>query len=257
MSYDFRSRERFSDRVTNYAQFRPGYPVEVMEIIQREFGLAAGATVADIGSGTGIFSQMLLDRGHRVFGVEPNQAMRQAAEDRFRSNPQFTSFSGTAEETGLPDHSVQLVTAAQAFHWFDAERCRTEFARILTSPGNVLLIWNERKRTGTPFQDDYECFLQDYGTDFQQMTEQSQKKIAGLKEFFLPGTYRNFVLDQAQFLTLPEFTGRILSSSFIPGEQHPRHTDVLRAIPVLFEQHAESGRIRLEYDVLIFLGQVS
>src|SRR6267154_2416913 len=107
---------RFSDRVENYIRYRPGYPVEVLEILKSECGFTRANVVADIASGTGIWTRMLLENGNRVFGVEPNPEMREAGENLLRGFPNFTSVAGTAEATTLPDYSVDFVTAAQAAH---------------------------------------------------------------------------------------------------------------------------------------------
>src|SRR5436190_381607 len=112
-------RKRFSSRVEAYAKYRPGYPAGVIELFQRECGLKPGASVADIGSGTGIFSELLLKTGVTVYGVEPNADMRAAAEKSLATYPGFHSVDGSGEQTGLPDASIDLVTCAQAFHWLD------------------------------------------------------------------------------------------------------------------------------------------
>src|SRR4051812_35209407 len=114
--------ERFSNRVANYVKYRPGYPPEILEIFRDEMNLTGDSVVADIGSGTGISARVFLENGNPVFGVEPNAAMRAAAKEFLKSFPQFESVEGTAEATNLPDRSVDLVIAAQAFHWFDHEK---------------------------------------------------------------------------------------------------------------------------------------
>ena len=118
---------RFSDRVENYVRYRPGYPPEVIQELKSECGLMASHVIADIASGTGIWTRMLLENGNPVFGVEPNAEMREAGERLLAAFPKFTSVAGTAEATTLADQSVDFVTAAQAAHWFDRERARREF----------------------------------------------------------------------------------------------------------------------------------
>src|SRR5450631_505601 len=120
---------RFSDRVENYVRYRPGYPPEALQVLQNECGLAPNHVVADIASGTGIWTRMLLENGNPVSGVEPNTEMRQAGERLLATFPSFTSVTGSAEATTLADQSVDFVTAAQAAHWFDSEGARREFVR--------------------------------------------------------------------------------------------------------------------------------
>ncbi len=116
--------ERFSNRVENYVKYRPGYPREVLDLFRDEMNLTENSVIADIGSGTGISAKLFLENGNEVFGVEPNAAMRGAAEEFLREFPKFKSVDGTAENTNLPDNSVDLVVAAQAFHWFDKDKTR-------------------------------------------------------------------------------------------------------------------------------------
>src|SRR5581483_4013685 len=136
--------QRFSSRVNDYVLYRPGYPAQILELLKTECGLTGDSEIADIASGTGIFTRMLLENGNRVFGVEPNDDMRKAGESFLASYRNFTSVAGTAEATTLADHSVDFVTAAQAAHWFHRERARKEFVRILRPGGWTVLIWNER-----------------------------------------------------------------------------------------------------------------
>ncbi|MCW5625403.1 MAG: class I SAM-dependent methyltransferase, partial [Burkholderiales bacterium] len=136
---------RFSNRVTDYVRARPGYPPELLSLLQRHCGLTTASVVADIGSGTGLLTTLLLEAGCRVFGVEPNREMREAGTQALQRFPAFVAVEGSAETTTLPDATIDVVTAAQAFHWFDRIRARAEFARILKPGGWVVLIWNDRR----------------------------------------------------------------------------------------------------------------
>src|ERR1700758_1522540 len=142
---------RFSNRVDNYVRYRPGYPYAVMELLGRECALTPDAIVADIASGTGLLTRIFLENGNRVFAVEPNPEMRQAGERLLAGYHKFVSVAGTAEATTLTDHSIDLVTAAQAAHWFDQSKARREFVRILKPGGWCALIWNDRRTDSSPF----------------------------------------------------------------------------------------------------------
>jgi len=146
---------RFSSRVEDYVRYRPGYPREVITLLTTECGLTAESVVADIASGTGIFTRLLVENGNRVFGVEPNREMRAAGEQFLKAYGQFTSVAGSAEATTLAAQSVDMITAAQAAHWFERAKARGEFVRILKPGGWLVLLWNERKTDGTPFLRDY------------------------------------------------------------------------------------------------------
>ena len=143
--------QRFTSRVEHYVRYRPSYPRDLLDLLETRCGLSSASVVADVGSGTGILSELFLENGNRVIGIEPNKEMREAAERRLRRHPRFTSVAGTAEATTLDDASADFVAAGQAFHWFDPERARTEFSRILKPGGWVVLAWNLRRKEATPF----------------------------------------------------------------------------------------------------------
>src|ERR1044071_6506461 len=127
--------QRFSSRVDNYVRYRPSYPPAIIKLLNEECGLRTDSVIADIAFGTGIFTKLLLENGNKVFGVEPNADMRTAGESFLNKYPGFTSVAGTAEATTLADQSVNLVTAAQAAHWFDLPKARQEFIRITRAGG--------------------------------------------------------------------------------------------------------------------------
>src|SRR5271163_578401 len=199
--------QRFSSRVDNYVRYRPGYPREVLNLLKKDCDLATESVIADIASGTGIFTRVLLENGNRVFGVEPNAEMRRAGEEFLRSYPGFTSVAGTAEATTLLDHGVDIVTAAQAAHWFDREKARREFIRILKPGGWCVLLWNERRTDSTPFLREYERLLLTYGTDYQEVRhERTTAEIAG---FFAPSPFGSRTLEMGQEVDYPGLEGRL------------------------------------------------
>ena len=243
--------KRFSSRVENYARYRPSYPPAVLEVLRTGAGLTAGSVVADIGAGTGIFSEMLLKEGNAVFGVEPNDAMRQAAERLLAGFPRFTSVRGTAEATTLADSSVDAVTAAQAFHWFDRARTREEFRRVLKPGGTVALIWNVRQLEPTPFLREYEELLQCFGTDYVTV-RQRDLDLADVREFIGGNDVKLTTLENAQTLDYEGAEGRLLSSSYAPELGHPNHEPMLAALREMFARYAEDGKVVFLYDTRVF-----
>ncbi|MDP8950409.1 MAG: class I SAM-dependent methyltransferase [Actinomycetota bacterium] len=157
--------QRFTNRVDHYVKYRPSYPRAALDLLKTECGLTSASLVADVGSGTGILSELFLENGNRVFGIEPNERMRETGERRLGRHPRFTSVAGTAEATTLDGDSVDFVVAGQAFHWFDPERARAEFSRILKPGGWVALVWNLRRKDATPFLAAYERLLEVYRTN--------------------------------------------------------------------------------------------
>src|SRR5690606_36616857 len=144
-------RTRFSGCAGDYAGWRPRYPAGLIPRLRDAIGLRPEHIIADVGAGTGISAEPFLENGNTVYAVEPNAEMRRAAEARFARYPGFHSVDGAAEATGLPDAGVDVILAAQAFHWFDRARAREEFRRILRTPGWLVLAWNTRRTDGTPF----------------------------------------------------------------------------------------------------------
>jgi SAM-dependent methyltransferase len=246
---------RFSNRVDNYVRYRPGYPPEVLQNLRTECGLSSRHTVADIASGTGIWTRLLLENGNSVFGVEPNAEMRAAGERLLAGFPKFTSIAGSAEATTLEDHSVDFATAAQAAHWFDRERARREFVRILKPRGWLALIWNERVTESTAFLRDYEQLLLNYGTDYQEIRH--ERTTAEINQFFDPAPFEERVFDLRQEFDYAGIEGRLLSSSYAPGPDHPQHTPMLRKLRRIFEAHAVNGAATFEYKTRVYFGQLS
>lgn len=254
------STERFSDRVDNYVRYRPGYPAGVLDVLREETGLTPAAVIADVGSGTGISADLFLRNGNVVFGIEPNPEMRHAAESLLAQAPQtfarFRSVDGTAEATTLPARSVDYVVAGQAFHWFDAQRARAEFARILKPAGWVVLMWNSRRQDSTPFLRAYEWLLERFGTDYRQVRHTNIDPEA-LRPMFAGGEFTRRVLYNEQRFDLAGVRGRLLSSSYTPTPGDPRYEPMLRELERIFAASAEGGEIRFEYDTELFIGHVA
>jgi SAM-dependent methyltransferase len=245
---------RFSDRVENYVRYRPGYPPEVVQELQSECGLIASHVVADIASGTGIWTRLLLENGNPVFGVEPNAEMRQAGERLLAAFPKFTSIAGTAEATTLADRSVDFVTAAQAAHWFDRAGARREFVRILKPGGWLVLLWNERLTDATAFLRDYEQLLVTYGTDYQDIRH--EHTTSAVNEFFDPSPFQERTFAMRQEFDYAGVEGRLLSSSYAPGPGHSKHAPMLRELRGIFEANAVEGRVAFEYKTRLYFGQL-
>ena len=243
---------RFSDRVGDYERHRPRYPPAVIDVLRERVGLDEGWVVADVGSGTGIATELFLDAGNEVLAVEPNDAMRGAAERRLGARAGFRSVGGAAERTGLPSASVDLVVAAQAFHWFHPGAARTELSRILRPPGRVALLWNTRHEDATPFSRGYESLLRRHGTDYRQVRH--DWKDEGALEAFFPDGYERAVLPNEQVLDYEGLRGRLVSSSYVPAPGGPRHGQMLADLRALFDEHQEGGTVRMTYDCEILTG---
>jgi SAM-dependent methyltransferase len=245
---------RFSDRVENYIRYRPGYPIDVIELLRRECGLSVGSVVADIGSGTGVLSRMLLEAGSSVFGIEPNDAMRHAAEELLSGHKKFRSIAGSAEASTLDSGSVDLITAAQAAHWFERGRARAEFIRILKPGGWCALIWNERQTDSTPFLRGYEELLLHFATDYEDVRH--ERTTATISEFFAPCRFVERVFHLRQEFDYKGLEGRLLSSSYAPTQGHPKHEPMLRELKRIFDAHARNGLVAFEYNTRVYYGRL-
>ncbi|CAN5288489.1 class I SAM-dependent methyltransferase [soil metagenome] len=246
--------ERFSNRVENYVKYRPNYPPEVLELFRNEMNLQENSIIADIGSGTGISSKLFLENGNQVYGIEPNKAMREAAEEFLKDFPHFKSIDGTAETTNLPDNSVDFVIAAQAFHWFNAEKTHAEFKRILCENGFAALIWNERQLDTNDFLRDYENLIKKYGTDYEKVRHDSidEKKL----RTFFQSDFSLKSFNNLQTLDFQGLKGRMLSASYIPAETNPLFEPMITELQSLFAKYAESGKIQILYTTNIFFTQI-
>lgn len=246
--------ERFSNRVENYVLYRPTYPKEVLRLFQVEMNLRADATVADIGAGTGISARMFLENGSAVFGVEPNAAMRAAAENFLKEFPNFKSIDGTAENTTLENGSVDFVIAAQAFHWFNHEKTRAEFKRILKDKGFAALLWNERRLDSTDFLRGYERLLTKFGTDYEQ-TRHDNISEEILRNFFQTEFRRESFLN-VQSLDFAGLKGRMLSASYMPTEENANFKSMIAELERLFADYEKDSRIEILYTTNVYYAQI-
>lgn len=247
--------ERFSTKVDNYLKYRPHYPRAALELLQRECGLAPGWVIADVGSGTGFSAELFLANGNRVFGVEPNGPMRAAGESYLASFPNFASVAATAEATTLPDASVDMVLAGQAFHWFDQPAARREFERILRGDRWLTLMWNSREEDNA-FQQDYEQMLLQFGTDYTQIRH-TNLDDEQMEAFFGPGGCRKARFHNSQVVDLDGLTGRVLSSSYLPSPGDPTYEPMLAALAGLFEKHQVDGRLAFDYHTDVYYGRLT
>lgn len=250
------AKQRFSSRVADYVRYRPGYPAALLDILRRECGLTPSAPIADIGSGTGFLAELFLKNGNRVYGVEPNAEMRAAGEEYLAQFPKFTSVAGSAEATTLADSSVQFVSAAQAFHWFEPNAARKEFARILTPGGWVVVVWNTRRVSDTACAREYEDLLVRYGTDYTHVKE-SYPETHDMANFFGEGNFQTRELPNSQQFDLDGLRGRLRSSSYAPQEDHPKFTPMMEELQTIFERYQEKGRVNMDYVTRIYFGRLN
>jgi SAM-dependent methyltransferase len=249
------AKQRFSNRVADYVRYRPGYPAAVLDLLGAECGLRPGHVIADVGSGTGLLSELFLKNGNRVLGVEPNQEMREAGEEYLQSYPGFTSVNGSAEATTLNDAGADFVTAGQAFHWFEPEKTRAEFRRILRPQGWVVILWNERLSDTTRFLRDYEALVFKFGMDYSRVNE-SYPREERMHNFFGAHAFTKHDLANFQEFDFEGLSGRLRSSSFAPTEDHPNYAPMMAELERIFRTHERDGRVCMQYWTRIYFGQL-
>ncbi|MHB8962991.1 MAG: class I SAM-dependent methyltransferase, partial [Saccharofermentanales bacterium] len=196
--HDISNFEKFTDKVELYAKYRPGYPNEFIEYLCDDIGISPYSIIADIGSGTGILSRLLLEQGCKVYCIEPNHSMRRVAEHALSGFPDFVSVNAMAENTGLPDDSIDFITVAQAFHWFDLEKFRLECQRILKPGGKVILVWNSK--------------VEEDPVTIDRSVEKPDNYVA----FFRDGIFETKEFENDFYGDLENFIGGNLSSSYAP-----------------------------------------
>jgi SAM-dependent methyltransferase len=245
---------RFTGRVADNAAHRPAYPPEQIPHHAREGVLKPQDVVADVGSGTGLLTALLLDNGNTVHAVEPNAAMAAEAGARLGSNARFHAVPGRAEDTGLPDASCDVVTVAQAFHWFDVDGARREFRRILRPGGPVVMVWNVRRLDSTPFLREYEEMLLRFAAEDYRKVSAGWAEEEAIARFFAPSRFEVAGLEYRQVFGFDGLRGRLLSSSYAPATGHPQHEPMIAELQRIFDAHQEGGEVAFEYDTQVYWG---
>lgn len=212
------------------------------------------SAIADLGSGTGLFAEMFLKNGNTVFGVEPNAEMRKAGEQTLSRYPNFKSVDGAAERTTLPDTSVDFVVAGQAFHWFDRSRARPEFKRILKPLGWVVLAWNGYRVESSQMMAAYQALVANYGTDYSEV--QREVVAVDVESFYSPGSCRCARFSFRQRFDYEGLEGRLLSSSYAPGPDHPSYEAMLRDLRAVFDANQEDGQVNFDYETEVYYGRL-
>ena len=247
--------KRFSKRVENYIKYRPGYPAEIIPLLESKCGLTPRSVVADLGSGTGFLTKLFLKYGNKVFGIEPNADMRVAGEKLLAEYPNFTSVDASAEATTLPDHSIDLIVAGQAFHWFDRAKAKPEFRRILKPGGWSVLIWNGFRVETSPLNNGYQEIVLRYGTDYKEVAREING--ADVESFFATEPCKRARFAFKQVFDFEGLKGRLLSSSYAPESSDPNFDKMIDELRSLFDANRKDGKIDFNYETEVYYGQVT
>jgi len=261
----------FTQRVEYYAKYRPHYPRAVLDLLKSECGLTSAHIIADVGSGTGFLTELFLENGNPVFGIEPDPDMRVAAEYYLQSFPNFTSIAAPAEATTLPNQSVDFLTAGQAFHWFNIEQTKKEFARVLKTNGWVALVWNARRTSGTPFLVVLEEFWQTKqfwkNSSSRQTTQQLERtqmyrlnrelvERELLIPFFESGGFNEAVFENPMLCDFQSLKGQVLSGGPALEPDDPYYAVMLETLERIFQTHQVNGTVTIEHNAHVIYGQL-
>jgi len=245
--------DRFQGRAAVYSKYRPTYPGEVLLVVKRELGFDQESVVADIGSGTGILSELFLENGSKVYCVEPNEDMRRAAGERLRRySARYISVDGTAEATNLRTGSIDLVAVGQALHWFDAGKARAEFARILTKQGCVAVVYNQRRIEGG-VEESYARVIDRFAKNRAAVPDVDDLYVT---RFLNNREPKKFVMPNSQSLDLQGMLGRLASASYMPPQGDKKWAEIEREVRGIFDEHGDGGVVTLHYDTILYLGRI-
>lgn len=248
------SKDRFSNRVADYIKYRPHYPEAIIDFLQTQYHLSEGMLIADIGAGPGISSELFLEAGYPVIGVEPNKEMREASEELLERYRTFRAVDGSAEHTGLDDASVHAIVCGQAFHWFDTVKAKEEFKRILKRNGLVILIWNERKVV-SDFEKEYDQLIEKHARDYIKVGHRNIE-LENIQAFFAPNPCRLETFANSQIFDFNGLEGRLVSSSYMPPRNDAGYVPMITDLKQLFDRYETNNSITIHYDTKVYVGQL-
>lgn len=249
------SWERFNQRSKNYEMHRPRYPNELLDLLVREVNLDTESSVADVGSGTGLLSELLLKSGCKLFCIEPNEEMRKISMEKFGMERKCKILNGTAENTSLPDGSMDVVTVGQAFHWFEPTETKREFRRILRRNGKVVLVWNTRTESSSGINSEYERLVKQYSKDYRA-SGTGHAGLKGISDFY-GGKLRHFKIKNYQKLDLSGLVGRYLSASYAIAPNDSRYEKIRQDFESVFAKYENNGEVVIEYETEVFVGAIN
>ena len=247
--------EKFTGKASLYEKYRPEYPKEFIDYLFNKIGFSKESMIADIGAGTGILSKQLLEKGSKVICVEPNDSMRQTAERELSSFHNFISLDGSAENTKIPEKSVDYITVAQAFHWFDVEKFKVECQRILKLKGKAILVWNNRE-TNSELIIENGQICKKFCKDFKGFSGGQDEKPESFSMFFKEGICDYRIFENNLTFDVDGFIGRNLSASYAPKEGDPKYKPFVDALSELFSKYSVNEKLVMPNITRSYVGQV-
>ena len=245
---------KFDGLANDYTAGRPGYSAELIDYLYSEHGFSEASVIADIGSGTGKFAEYLLEKGSEVFCVEPNDDMRSEAENVLGRYIKFHSVKGGAEDTTLGDASVDIITTAQAFHWFDVKKFRQECTRIIRDNGIAALVWNVRDIDDNVNKELYAIFKK-YCPDFKGFSGGIKRDDERIAEFF-GGKYERVSFDAPIYYDRDKFISRCLSGSYSLKKGDCAYSEYISAVNDVFDKFSKDRIVKLGNKSVAYIGRI-
>jgi SAM-dependent methyltransferase len=247
-------RAVFSAKVADYMASRPDYPDALFDLLVQRCPPAAVSQVVDVGAGTGLFTQGLLARSYPVLAVEPNPAMRAAADAQLRGHSGYRSAEGSAEAVPLPDRSANLITAAQAFHWFEIDAARRECQRLLVPGGLVALVWNDRVLED-PLHRAFDEVCEAFGGK-RRGALLAHEDRSRVPSFFDRGSAETLSWPHVQKLDAAGFAALAFSRSYMPLRDSSAGRQVAADMQRIFETFAHDNHVAVRYRSVMTIGGV-
>ena len=247
--------DMFSGRSKDYVKFRADYSKSLKSFLSNDLAIGEDIVVADVGSGTGLLTQILADLGARVFAVEPNDEMRKESELKLATYKNFISVAGSAENTNLDDCSVDLITAGNAFHWFDHEKARTEFKRILISSGKFLIIRTDWKEVPALRMKEYDRIICKYCVGREGLVSDPVLEKKVIHDFFTSYKVKNLGTSRVKY-NLEQLHGRFLSTSFSPQFGHDKFESAMKELKDIFEKFKKNEQFFFDVMTTVVYGSI-
>ena len=251
------STKLFYKKADIYDKFRPPYATELYEYIRSNvITNCDNFTMADIGSGTGMFCEPFLRDGVSVYCVEPNESMRLLAEKKFREIPNFHSIDGDYAITGLKNQSVDIITVAQAFHYFDIDTFRTECKRILKKTNTVVIIWN--RKCNNELEQERRKIAEQYCPLYLEYSKNKNFRDLMVKQFFEDtGNYSVLKFNNTIINNIDEFIGRTLSAYYAPSINDNNYSVYISALKDYFAKYSDGSRLVIPMETVAFIGTLA
>lgn len=249
------SKAKFTGKSSLYDRYRPGYPKRFfIELFTKYISGNDNFVIADIGAGTGIFTELIASIGTDIIAIEPNDEMRAILKERMEDFKQVTCLNGSAENSGVGDKSVDIVTVAQAFHWFDAVAFKKECQRILKKNGLVMLIWNSRDHSSN-LNKETAKISKKYCPNFQGFSGGINIERLDLHQFFSNG-YEHYAVSNPLKMDKEHFIGRNLSASYAPKKEDIFYDEFVDELGFLFEKYSKDQTILVPNDLHVYVGAI-